>query len=98
MMTSDSEENELICAAGCMEVISFDDPATVCLNPCDHRFHLNCVVKWFKISKSNKCPLCRILTKEFVKTSGECIAVRQRPQSGKWMTHTSPKSIPKILR
>ena len=41
----------------CLE--EFDDTKPICMvRPCNHKFHISCIVKWVDEGK-DKCPLCR---------------------------------------
>lgn len=50
---SDVDESNLCCI--CFREMAYDDSHTL---ECDHRFHTECVIKWFR-SKQDTCPLCR---------------------------------------
>ena len=45
---------------------NIDEDCPICLEnkcevylPCNHCFHLRCILTWFKTSKSINCPFCR---------------------------------------
>ena len=45
----------------CYDLISQDYMIT----ECNHHFHLQCLKKWFKTSKTRTCPLCRKVLRHF---------------------------------
>ena len=50
----------MICSI-CYENIDDDDYNTHTLNECSHKFHTNCIIKWFRTESSQgKCPLCLV--------------------------------------
>lgn len=48
------DEQEEVCAI-CLESL---DTGNLCLTPCNHQFHLDCVTDWLTSSSSSSCPLC----------------------------------------
>lgn len=53
-LSDDADEKE-ICSI-CFSKMTPENSHT--LEECDHRFHTNCILKWFR-SKQDTCPLCR---------------------------------------
>lgn len=52
---SDDGEEKEVCSICFSNMTSKDSHI---LEECDHRFHTNCILKWFR-SKQDTCPLCR---------------------------------------
>ena len=50
-----SKYNNNVCAI-CLEKIKFDNNIKL---KCNHTFHSQCIIKWFRTNKSGQCPCCR---------------------------------------
>ena len=50
------EVEDTICAI-CLGIMKHNDPITITITQCKHKFHSACLENWKK--KSNSCPLCR---------------------------------------
>ena len=53
-MTSAEDD---ICSI-CRDVVAADGPDTYSIPECNHRFHSNCIIPWFRVSNGT-CPYCR---------------------------------------
>ena len=51
------EESESLNCSICQDSINNNDIIR-CIKLCNHKFHINCIDKWFE--KNTKCPICRI--------------------------------------
>ncbi len=51
------ENNDNNQCAICLETINSDDSSQSYKIDCNHEFHTDCIMKWFRLGNSN-CPLC----------------------------------------
>lgn len=61
------DDNRVLGNQNCSICLSEIDDETVCytIQECNHKYHTNCLIQWFRTSHNVSCPLCR-----HVNTSG----------------------------
>ena len=57
MDNENNENNENNQCAICLETINSNDSSQSYKIDCNHEFHTDCIMKWFRLGNSN-CPLC----------------------------------------
>ena len=64
------ETEEIKCGV-CLDII--EDKKAAVLNPCNHKYHEKCIMKWLT-KEQVKCPVCRKAPSKVMNSSGEKMA------------------------